>query len=72
MTLTAEQIKKITDISKKLEVSSELDWEANIDGNGINAFEGVRVSRAIMKILNIDIEEIPEEELDKYEEQGYI
>jgi hypothetical protein len=72
MTLTTEQIEQIKDISRTLEVSAELDWEANIGGNGISAFEGVRVSRVIMKILNIDIEEISEEELEKIEEQGCI
>jgi len=72
MTLTTEQVKQIKDISRTLEITSELDWEANIGGNGINASEGVRVSRAIMKILNIDIEEISEEELDFFEEKGYL
>ena len=48
-------------VARRLEIGSELDYEVNVAGNVVSAFEGVRVSRAILEIMELEIPEIEDE-----------
>jgi len=68
MSLTQQQIDQIRALEKHIRLASELDWEANVRGNGINAFEASPVLDEFLDILGLEHIQPTEDEIAEAEE----
>lgn len=68
MSLTQQQIDQIRALEKHIRLAGELDWEANVNGNGVNAYEASPVVDRFLDILGLEHIQPTDEEIAEAEE----